>query len=106
MQEMSPQQLHEHLQTNTDKLLLLDVREPWEHKICRIEGAELIPMQSIPAHLDKLDPQQETVVICHHGIRSRMVGQFLELAQFKKIINLSGGVNAWAQDVDLDMPSY
>ena len=106
MQEMSPQQVHEYLQTNTSKPLLLDVREPWEHEICRIEGAELIPMQSIPAHLDKLDPQQETVVICHHGIRSRMVGQFLELAQFKKIINLSGGVNAWAQDVDLDMPSY
>jgi len=106
MQEMSPQQVHEYLQTNTDKPLLLDVREPWEHEICRIEGAELIPMQSIPAHLDKLDPQQETIVICHHGIRSRMVGQFLELAKFNKIINLSGGVNAWAQDVDLDMPSY
>lgn len=106
MQEMNPQQLHDYLQTNTGKPLLLDVREPWEHEICRFEGAELIPMQSIPAHLDKLDPQQETVVICHHGIRSRMVGQFLELAQFKKIINLSGGVNAWAQDVDLDMPSY
>ncbi len=106
MQEMNPQQLHDYLQTNTGKPLLLDVREPWEHEICRIEGAELIPMQSIPAHLDKLDPQQETVVICHHGIRSRMVGQFLELAQFKKIINLSGGVNAWAQDIDLDMPSY
>ncbi|MFK5986831.1 MAG: rhodanese-like domain-containing protein, partial [Pseudomonadota bacterium] len=83
-----------------------DVREPWEYSICHIKGAELVPMQTIPAQLNKLNPKQETIVICHHGVRSRMVGQFLEQAQFDKIINLSGGVNAWAQDVDLNMTSY
>ncbi len=106
MQEMTPQQVYDYLQKNTNKPLLLDVREPWEYQICRIEGSELIPMQKIPSHLNKLDPKQETIVICHHGVRSRMVVQFLEQAQFENVINLSGGVNAWAQSVELDMPSY
>ncbi|MCU7798806.1 MAG: sulfurtransferase [gamma proteobacterium symbiont of Lucinoma myriamae] len=106
MREMSPQQVNEYLQDTTTKHFLLDVREPWEYNICRIEGAELMPMQSIPAHLSKLDPKQETIVICHHGVRSRMVAQFLEQAQFENVINLSGGVNAWSQHVDLEMPRY
>jgi rhodanese-related sulfurtransferase len=110
MLEMSPQQVHDYLQKNTDKPLLLDVREPWEYNICRIEGSdytsELIPMQKIPGQLNKLDPEQETIVICHHGVRSRIVGQFLEQAHFKHVINLSGGVNAWAQKVDPYMTSY
>jgi rhodanese-related sulfurtransferase len=106
MQEMSPLQVYNYLQTNTNKPLLLDVREPWEYDICHIEGSKLIPMQRIPSHLDQLDPQQETIVICHHGIRSKIVSNFLEQAQFKNIINLSGGVNSWAQEVDPVMPSY
>ncbi|MCU7938477.1 MAG: sulfurtransferase [gamma proteobacterium symbiont of Bathyaustriella thionipta] len=106
MREMSPQQVNNYLLDNATKPLLLDVREPWEYNICRIEGSQLMPMQSIPAHLNKLDPQQEIIVICHHGVRSRMVAQFLEQAQFEKVINLSGGVNSWAQSVDLDMPRY
>ncbi len=106
MQEMSPQQIHEYLETTSSKPLLLDVREAWEYDICHIKGSELIPMQTIPKQLDKLDPNQEIIVICHHGIRSRMVGQYLEQAQFKNITNLSGGVAAWAQDVDQTMPTY
>ncbi|MCU7835594.1 MAG: sulfurtransferase [gamma proteobacterium symbiont of Taylorina sp.] len=106
MQEMSPQQVYEYLQTTTEKPLLLDVRENWEFDICHIEDSELFPMHTIPGQLDKLDPDQETIVICHHGIRSRMVGQFLEQAQFKNIINLSGGVTAWAQSVDSSMTTY
>jgi len=106
MLEMTPQQVHKHLQSSTEKTLLLDVRENWEFDICHIEGSELIPMNTIPHQVEKLDPEQETIVICHHGIRSRMVAQFLEQAQFKNIINLSGGVNAWAQAVDSNMTSY
>ncbi len=106
MQEMSPQQVHEYLQTTASNPLLLDVRESWEYDICHIKGSELIPMQTIPGQLSKLDPGQETIVICHHGVRSRIVGQFLEQAQFKNIINLCGGVTAWAQDVDKNMPTY
>lgn len=106
MQEMSALQVHKYLQTTSNKPLLLDVREPWEYKICKIAGSELVPMQTIPHELATLDPGQETIVICHHGVRSRMVGQFLEQAQFKNVINLSGGVTAWAQQVDPDMSIY
>lgn len=106
MQEMSPQQVHDHLQQTSNTPVLLDVRESWEYEICHIKGSELIPMQTIPGQLSKLDPEQEIIVICHHGIRSRMVGQFLEQAQFKNVINLSGGVTAWAQQVDRNMPTY
>ncbi|MCW8929588.1 MAG: rhodanese-like domain-containing protein [Gammaproteobacteria bacterium] len=106
MQEMSPQQVHEYLEMTEKSPLLLDVREHWEYEICHIEGSELIPMQTIPNQLDKLDPEQEIIVICHHGVRSRMVGQFLEQARFKNIRNLSGGVAAWAQEVDRSMPTY
>lgn len=103
---MSPQQISEYLQSSTSSPLLLDVRENWEYDICHIKGSELIPMQQIPMQLNQLDPEQETIVICHHGVRSRMVGQFLEQAEFKNIINLSGGVTAWSQQVDKTMPTY
>ena len=106
MQEMKPRQLKDYLQASAAKPLLLDVREPWEYNICHIKGSQLIPMQSISAHLHKLDRQQETIVICHHGVRSKMVARFLEQAQFEQIINLSGGVNLWAQEVDLSMLRY
>ena len=106
MQEMSPQQVHEYLESTTNKPLLLDVRENWEYDICHIKGSELIHMQTIPHQLDKLAPEQEIIVVCHHGIRSRMVGQFLEQAQFKHVTNLSGGVAAWSQLVDRSMPTY
>lgn len=106
MREFSATQLHSHLQATAEQPLLLDVREPWEFDKARIEGSTLVPMRSVPEHLQELDPGRETVVICHHGIRSRMVGRFLESQGFSNIINLSGGVAAWASDVDRQMPTY
>jgi rhodanese-related sulfurtransferase len=106
MQEMTPRQVHEYLETTTNNPLLLDVRENWEYDICHIKGSELIPMQTIPKQLDDLDPNREIIVVCHHGVRSRMVVQFLEQAQFKNVSNLSGGVAAWAQVVDRSMSTY
>ncbi len=85
---------------------LLDVREPWEHGICRIDGSHLIPMRYIPDSLQELDPERETVVICHHGIRSRQVALYLELQGFTRVINMEGGVMAWARQVDSAMPMY
>ena len=75
--------------------VLLDVREAWEYSICHIQGSKLVPMREIHNAIDELDPSQPTVVICHHGIRSRMVGHFLENQGFSNVINLSGGVAAW-----------
>ena len=86
--------------------MLLDVREPWEFDTAHIEGSVLIPMRSINTQVSELDPAQETVVICHHGIRSRMVCRFLESQGFSNLINLAGGVDAWAREVDRDMPTY
>lgn len=86
--------------------VLLDVREPWEFEICHLPGARSIPMQSLPAHLAELDPQRETVVICHHGVRSFHAGRFLEHSGFARVINLSGGVDSWARQVDPAMPTY
>ena len=86
--------------------VLLDVREPWEYQTCRIEGSTLAPMNTIPARAQDLDPDKETVVICHHGARSFQVALFLERNGFSKLYNLQGGVHAWADHVDPTMPRY
>ena len=106
MRDLSATQLRDHLATHQGERLLLDVREPWEFRICHIEGSQLIPMGQIPAALTALDPSRETVVICHHGIRSRQVAMYLEYQGFTDVINLAGGVEAWARDVDHQMPTY
>jgi rhodanese-related sulfurtransferase len=106
MRDLSPAQLRDHLAHSDSDPLLLDVREPWEFNICRIEGSQLIPMGHIPGSLPALDPQRETVVICHHGIRSRQVAMYLEHMGFARVINLAGGVDAWARDVDRQMSTY
>jgi len=105
MQQMTPRQLKSHLEQATSPLLL-DVRESWEFDICSIENSILIPMGQIPTKLEQLNPKQEIVVICHHGIRSAQVCRYLEHQGFEQMINLSGGVEAWAQDVDTNMAVY
>jgi len=85
---------------------LLDVRENWEFDTCRIEGATLMPMQTIPARIDDLDEDAEIVCICHHGARSLQVAAFLERHGFAKVSNLTGGIHAWALQVDEAMPKY
>ncbi|MES2990493.1 MAG: rhodanese-like domain-containing protein [Pseudomonadota bacterium] len=90
--------------------LLLDVREPWEfeHAAIRIDGLEtrLMPMNSIPARIDELDPVQPVVCICHHGARSAQVVAFLERQGFEAVYNLAGGVDAWSQQIDPRVPRY
>lgn len=86
--------------------LLLDVREPWEFELCRIEGSLLMPLASVPQRQQELDPEAEIVVICHHGVRSAHVCLFLEHQGFERLFNLSGGVAAWAEQVDPAMPRY
>ncbi len=85
---------------------LIDVRDPWEFDLCRIEGSTNIPMAEIPGAIDTLDRQKDTIVICHHGMRSLQVAEYLEDAGFEKVTNLDGGIAAWAQRVDPEMPQY
>lgn len=106
MREFSARQLQEHLASTDSDPLLVDVREPWEFRICRIEGSQLIPMGQLVNALPALDPQRETVVICHHGIRSRQVARYLDYQGFSNVINLSGGVEQWARDIDHEMATY
>lgn len=85
---------------------LLDVREPWEVQICSIPGSTHIPMREIPARAGELDPDQDVVVICHHGSRSMQVAFFLERSGYSKVHNLAGGVDSWAKTVEPSMPVY
>lgn len=89
-----------------DKPLLLDVREPWEYERCHIEGAVLLPMNTLPARLAELPRDRDIVVICHHGVRSYHVARFLDRHGFSRVINLAGGVDAWAKEADPSMPTY
>jgi rhodanese-related sulfurtransferase len=86
--------------------LLLDVREPWEFQVCHIDGSVSMPMNTVPERLSELDAVRPIVCICHHGVRSMDVGLFLERNGFSRVINLSGGVHAWATQVDAQMPIY
>jgi rhodanese-related sulfurtransferase len=110
MEQITPHSLKtlldEHSQIGEQPPLLLDVREPWEHAICRIEGSELLPMRQIPTAIAKLEPARPTVVICHHGIRSLQVARFLDQQGFQRVINLRGGIAAWASEVDPGMATY
>lgn len=85
---------------------LLDVRENWEFGTCHIDGSILMPMNTIPGRIDDLDEDATIVCICHHGARSMQVAAFLERNGFGKVINLTGGVHAWALQVDPAMPKY
>ena len=107
MRQMSVEELAERLATDGEEPpLLLDVREPWEFNICHIEGSRLLPMGEIQQRMRHLDPDFETVVICHHGVRSRRVAYYLEQAGFTDIINLKRGLDGWARSVDVDMATY
>ena len=107
MQQLTAPQLAEWLQDESRaKPVLLDVREPWEFQTCHIPGAVAMPMQTVPARQEELDPDAPIVCICHHGMRSMQVAAFLERAGFTQVVNLTGGVHAWAQQVDPSMPTY
>jgi rhodanese-related sulfurtransferase len=86
--------------------MLLDVRESEEWQACRIEGSRHLPMSQIQQRLGELDPTQETVVYCHHGVRSLMVAEFLISKGFSRVASLTGGIEAWSVFVDPSVPRY
>ncbi len=105
MDLITPVELKARLDSN-DELVILDVREDWECLICTIKGSINISMSNINIMLEQLSKEQETVVVCHHGMRSSQVGFYLEQNGFTKIINLEGGIDAWAKTVDSEMEQY
>jgi adenylyltransferase/sulfurtransferase len=103
--EIGPEELAERMQQG-GRLRLIDVREPHELEISRIEGAELMPLGSLAAHLHELDSAEEIVLFCKSGSRSARAVELLAGAGFRKQRHLRGGINAWAQTVDPSLPVY
>ncbi len=85
---------------------LIDVREPDEHTICRVAGSLLLPMREVPAVLDELPRDLPLLVLCHHGGRSARVTQFLRAHGFDRAINVRGGIDAWATELDPSLARY
>lgn len=103
--EITPEELKKRWDMG-DRPFLLDVRNPEEYAICRLEGATLIPLGDLPARMSELDPKREIVVHCKMGGRSAQAQQFLRQCGFDNVKNLSGGILAWAERIDPSMPKY
>ena len=103
--EVTATQLHEELEAGRE-LVVLDVRNPYEIDICRIEGSVVIPLPELLNRVDELDPDKEMVVHCRSGARSATAIQQLQGRGFSKMRNLQGGILAWAQDVDPSLQAY
>jgi adenylyltransferase/sulfurtransferase len=103
--EITVRQLQEELSSNGGPFIL-DVRQPHEYEICRIEGSTLIPLNELPTRVNELDRSQEIVVHCKMGGRSAKAVKFLREAGFEKVKNLKGGILAWADEVDPNVPKY
>jgi rhodanese-related sulfurtransferase len=89
-----------------DALVVLDVREPEELEICRIPGSVHIPLADLPRRYHELDADASVVCVCHHGRRSAMAASLLAQNGFSRLSNLTGGIDAWAEDVDPLMARY
>ena len=89
-----------------DAVFLLDVREPHEFQYAHIAGSVLIPLNQIPQRLGELDPKQNIVVICHHGMRSQQAANYLERSGFTNVANLKGGIDVWSCEVDSSVARY
>ena len=88
-------------------LTLLDVREPFEYEMARIEGAKLIPLNELPDRLSEIDTRGgELVIHCHSGVRSAHAVQLLQRAGFDNVFNLEGGIDAWSREIDPSVPRY
>lgn len=89
-----------------DPIRLIDVREPHELEISRINGAQLIPLGQLAARLSELDSAQDLVLFCKSGTRSARALELLVSAGFRKVKNLKGGINSWAREIDPNLPVY
>lgn len=103
--EISPSDLKARM-SRGEKLVLLDVREPWEFELCRIEGATPIPMGAIAANLQAIDNGDPVVCYCHHGMRSMDVTVWLRGQGVEDAQSLAGGIDRWSREIDPGVPQY
>ena len=85
---------------------VLDVRETWEYELVHLEGSTLIPLSTLPERANGLDRSQAYALLCHHGMRSEMAAHWLAQQGFTRLINIDGGIDAWARDVSPGMATY
>jgi adenylyltransferase/sulfurtransferase len=104
VREISVQEL-EALRNAQADIFILDVRNPDEYAVCHLDG-HLIPLKELPNRLDELNPNQQIIVHCHAGGRSRRATEYLIQQGFKNVYNLRGGITAWANEIDPKMPRY
>ncbi len=104
--EITPEDLKAKLERK-DAFTLLDVREPWETQTASIAGSKLMPMGEVPSRAhQELDPEEDIVVLCHHGVRSMNVTVWLRQQGFEKVQSMRGGIDAWSRRVDPKVPTY
>jgi adenylyltransferase/sulfurtransferase len=103
--EITPEELKEKLENGED-IILIDVREPVEYEINRIEGSKLIPLSKLPEKVNELDQTREIVLYCKMGGRSARAVQLLRELGFTRVKNLAGGIDAWIEKIDPTMPRY
>ncbi|HEX6435239.1 MAG TPA: molybdopterin-synthase adenylyltransferase MoeB [Gemmatimonadales bacterium] len=104
--EISAEELRREMDQKGPDLVLIDVREPHEWDIAHIEGARLIPLGQLPERLGELDGHAEIVTHCHHGVRSMKALALLKGAGFGRVRSLAGGIDAWADRIEVGMPRY
>jgi len=102
---ISVHDLKQKMETN-GVVTIVDVREPFEYEIARIEGSKLIPLGELPDRLDELDRNRYTVVHCHSGMRSAQAVQLLRREGFANVFNLAGGIAQWSEEIDPEVPKY
>ena len=104
--EISPEEVKAKLDRG-EPFTLLDVREPEEFQVARIAGSKHLPMGDVPARAhQELDPDEHVVVVCHHGVRSLTVTNWLRQQGFEKAQSLRGGIDAWSRQIDRKVPVY
>jgi rhodanese-related sulfurtransferase len=109
--EITPELFLQHRQQPIDpdmpKLILLDVREPWEYEAAHLPDSLLMPMGDVPSRAhQELDPDDHIVVLCHHGARSFSVTMWLREQGFERAQSLSGGIDGWSLTTDASIPRY
>jgi rhodanese-related sulfurtransferase len=105
--EISPQDAQRRV--NSGSATLVDVREPEEFALARIDGARLVSMQQIPAELQKLEElgaENELLLICHHGVRSLQAVQWLREQGLQNCFSVTGGIDRWSREIDPSVPVY
>lgn len=107
-EELNPLDLMEIMKKKGNDFLLLDVREPAEYAIARIEGAKLIPLAELPDRIKELEEYRNSTIViyCHHGMRSLNAVGYLQENEFSSLKNLKGGIDAWSLLVDPSVPRY